>query len=399
MKSGLLMSATASLVLSGSAFGADAEVPADASKIKVTRVGVQPPREGPAEYFTGSVRVDPLYETGDGTNKSAAFVTFQPGARSAWHTHPNGQTLIVTAGVGRVQRWDDSIEEIRAGDVVWIPPRQKHWHGASPASSMTHIALQEAVEGKNVIWMEKVTDEQYLVNPGAQKSQSTDDLRSVSPALASYTKDHLHGGVWNRPGLSKRDRSLVTITALIARRQAEALGDHLEQALEFGVKPGEISEVITHLAFYSGWENARAAVEAAKPVFHHHGIGPDRLPSVAGDRLPLDEKAEAQRSANVSDLFGAVAPGLVEYTTDVLFLDLWLRPGLAPRDRSLITVAALISSGQVAQIPFHLNRAMDHGFTQTEAAEVITHLAFYAGWPNAFSALPVAKEVFGKRAQ
>jgi 4-carboxymuconolactone decarboxylase len=113
--------------------------------------------------------------------------------------------------------------------------------------------------------------------------------------------------------------------------------------------------------------------------------------------LPLNETAEAARKAFVAEQFGAIAPGLVDYTTDYLFRDLWLRPGLAPRDRSLITVAALISAGQVAQITFHLNRAMDNGLTREQAAEVITHLAFYAGWPNAMSALAVAKDVFAKR--
>ncbi len=108
-------------------------------------------------------------------------------------------------------------------------------------------------------------------------------------------------------------------------------------------------------------------------------------------------RRNAQRASRVEQQFGIVAPGFLQYTTDLLFRDLWLRPGLAPRDRSLVTVSALIASGQVAQIPYHLNRAMDNGLTQAQAAEVITHLAFYVGWPNAFSALPVAKEVFEKR--
>ena len=115
--------------------------------------------------------------------------------------------------------------------------------------------------------------------------------------------------------------------------------------------------------------------------------------------LPLDEAAEAQRASRVGEQFGTVFPGVVQYTTDLLFRDLWLRPDLAPRDRSLVTVSALIASGQVAQITYHLNRAMDNGLTQAQAGEVVSHLAFYAGWPNVFSALPVAKEVFEKRAR
>ena len=123
------------------------------------------------------------------------------------------------------------------------------------------------------------------------------------------------------------------------------------------------------------------------------------MPPASGPQLALDEAAEAQRATRVEQQFGTVAPGLVQYTTDLLFRDLWLRPGLAPRDRSLATVSALIAAGQVAQVPYHLGRAMDNGLTQAQAGEVITHLAFYAGWPNAFSALPVAKEVFDKRAR
>ncbi|MBN3725938.1 carboxymuconolactone decarboxylase family protein, partial [Burkholderia sp. Ac-20379] len=122
------------------------------------------------------------------------------------------------------------------------------------------------------------------------------------------------------------------------------------------------------------------------------------LPPAGAPPLPLDEAAERQRAQAVGENFGATAPGVVHYTTEALFNDLWLRPGLAPRDRSLVTVAALVANGQVAQIPYHLNRALDNGLTRDEAAEMLTQLAFYAGWPNVFSALPVFQEVFAKRA-
>jgi quercetin dioxygenase-like cupin family protein len=127
----------------------------------VSRAGSQPSAKGPAEYFTGNVRVDPLFPANDSTRVSGGSVTFEPGARSNWHTHPAGQHLIVTAGVGLTQEWDGPATEIRAGDVVWCPPGVKHWHGASPTTPMTHIALTGTVNGKNVEWMEKVTDEQY----------------------------------------------------------------------------------------------------------------------------------------------------------------------------------------------------------------------------------------------
>src|SRR5271166_1056699 len=127
----------------------------------IKRAGSQPSGLGPAEYFTGTVRVDPLFDRSDPARASGASVTFEPGARTAWHTHPLGQTLIVTAGSGRVQHWGGPIEEIHPGDVVLISPGEKHWHGATPATAMTHIAVQEKLESKAVEWMEKVSDEQY----------------------------------------------------------------------------------------------------------------------------------------------------------------------------------------------------------------------------------------------
>ena len=130
----------------------------------ITRNGSRPSGKGPADWFTGTVRIDPLFQAPDPARVASASVTFEPGARTAWHTHPLGQTLIVTFGVGRVQRWGGTIEEIRPGDVVWFPPGEKHWHGASPAMAMTHIAIQEALNGKVVDWMEQVSDEQYRSN-------------------------------------------------------------------------------------------------------------------------------------------------------------------------------------------------------------------------------------------
>jgi len=127
----------------------------------ITRNGSRASGKGPADWFTGAVRIDPLFEAPDPARARGASVTFEPGARTAWHTHPLGQTLIVTAGCGRVQRDGATVEEIWPGDVVWFPPGEKHWHGASPATAMTHIAIQEARNGKVVDWMEQVSDEQY----------------------------------------------------------------------------------------------------------------------------------------------------------------------------------------------------------------------------------------------
>ncbi|HVC35456.1 MAG TPA: carboxymuconolactone decarboxylase family protein [Chloroflexota bacterium] len=223
------------------------------------------------------------------------------------------------------------------------------------------------------------------------------DVGMVSPALEKYTQGPLLGDLWSRPDLSRRDRSIVTLAALIARDQTIALPYYFDLALDNGVKPSEISEIITHLAFYSGWANAMAAVAIVREIFAQRGIGADQLPTASPRLLPLDQAAEQRRATRVQQDVGPVSQGLVRYTGDLLFRDLWLRPDLAPRDRSLVTVSALIASGQVAQIPFHLNRAMDNGLTKAEASETLTQLAFYAGWPNAFSAVPVVKGVLESR--
>jgi 4-carboxymuconolactone decarboxylase len=220
------------------------------------------------------VRVDPLFQANAPARTSGSLVTFESGARSAWHTHPLGQVLIVTAGTGRVQRWGDPVDEIRQGDVVWIPPGQKHWHGASPNSSMAHIAIVEALDGKGVDWMEKVSDAQYgaairaqppttAVPPSAGKQLMGD----IAPKLAALTDNVLFADVWERPGLSKRDRSLATVAALIAMNRSDQLRSHLARARDNGVTEEELIEAITHLAFYAGWPSAVTAVGVAREVF------------------------------------------------------------------------------------------------------------------------------------
>jgi quercetin dioxygenase-like cupin family protein len=131
--------------------------------MEIQRVGSKPSGKGPSDWFTGTVRIDPLFDRSDPARVSGASVTFEPGARTAWHTHPLGQTLIVTSGFGWVQREGGPVEEIRPGDVVWFPPNEKHWHGATPTTAMSHIAVQEKLNGCPVTWMEKVADEQYRI--------------------------------------------------------------------------------------------------------------------------------------------------------------------------------------------------------------------------------------------
>jgi 4-carboxymuconolactone decarboxylase len=230
-----------------------------------------------------------------------------------------------------------------------------------------------------------------------RSSISPVDVQAVSPALASYTKTAVVDGVWMRPDLSARDRSMVTVATLIARIQTIGMQHYFTKALDCGVTAAELSEITTHLAFYCGWSNAFAAIDVLQGIFAERGIGPDHLPEISPELLPLNEEAETKRATTVQANFGETSQSVVDNTTNLLFRDLWLRPALAPRDRSLITVAALVAAGQVAQIPYHLNRAMDNGLTREQASEVLTHMAFYSGWPTIFSALPVFKEVFAGR--
>ena len=235
--------------------------------IGIARGGSQPSREGAAENFTGSVRVDPLFVATKESDASGAYVTFEPGARTAWHTHPRGQVLIVTAGVGQVRAWGGPIDEIRVGDVVRIPPGVKHWHGASPNSKMTHLAIQEHLNGKTVEWLEKVADGTAASSaPSTQPSAAQKLVGDINPKLAELTDSVLFADVWERPGLSKRDRSLATVAALIALNRPDQLRSHLRLAVQNGMTKDELVEVITHMAFYSGWPNAVSASVIAREV-------------------------------------------------------------------------------------------------------------------------------------
>jgi 4-carboxymuconolactone decarboxylase len=268
--------------------GSAMTAPSEEKAIVVTPREAQPSRQAPAENFTGSVRVDQQFQAKAPGRVLGARVAFEPGARTAWHSHPLGQSLIVTSGVGRVQRWGDPVEEIRPGDLVWIPAGQKHWHGASPRTAMTHVAIVETLDGKSSDWMEKVTDEQYTAPvrprpaaaaapaaaPAGQPTRAQQLMGDVAPKLAQLTDDVLFGDVWARPQLSPRDRSLVTISALIAMDRPDQLRSHLARARDNGVTEEEIVESITHLAFYAGWPSAVTAVAVARDVFAKKGGTP-----------------------------------------------------------------------------------------------------------------------------
>jgi 4-carboxymuconolactone decarboxylase len=274
----LLNATVVSLFLLASMFPCLTQVASaqNAQTINITRRGSPQSGKGSAQSFTGSVRIEPVFDAHDPSRSTGGRVTFEPGARTAWHTHPLGQTLIITAGPGLIQQWGSAIEEIREGDVVWIPPGIKHWHGATPRTAMTHIAIQELLNGKNVEWLEKVSDEQYNKQPlptqgekdmNKEPSAIKKNFGDFSPKLVQLTDDVLFGDVWERAELSKRDRSLVTVAALIAGGNSEQLPFHLQRAKENGVTEAELIETITHLAFYSGWPKAMSAITVAKEVF------------------------------------------------------------------------------------------------------------------------------------
>jgi len=219
-------------------------------------------------------------------------------------------------------------------------------------------------------------------------------VHAVAPQLAAYTDEVLFGDVWERADLSLRDRSFVTVSALVAGGHVEQMPGHFNRALDNGVTPVELSGVITHMAFYAGWPRAMSAVGVANRVLGERGLTPVSAP---GARLSLDRAADAPRAKAVEASAGPVAPALAAYTNAVLFEDLWLRTDLSRRDRSLATIVALTVNGQAEQLPFHLNRALDNGLTREQVGATFTHLAFYAGWPRAMSAVSVADKVLKDR--
>jgi 4-carboxymuconolactone decarboxylase len=384
----------------------------DAQTLVITRGDSRAVRPAPTENFTGPARVEMLFEAFDPSDAGGGSVTFEPGARTAWHSHPGGQILLVTAGIGRVQQWGGPMEEIRPGDVVRIPAGLKHWHGASPRASMTHIAMTKPRDGTTVQWMEKVSDEQYNgispspVGPAPAPAQpavqsvpprqpATQQPRptgpsgplqqKIAPGLATLTDEVLFGDVWRRPELSPRDRSLVTISVLIATGKPAQLAGHLGRALDNGVQPSEASGLLAHLAVYCGWPSAVSALEIYDQVYTARKVDTSALRSTS-PRLPAPV-SDAARAKAVTDELGTVAPKYAQLTNEVVFDDLWRRPDLSVRDRSLATIAALAAMGDADQLDLYVHRAIESGLTRAQLIEALTHLGFYAGWPKATKAI------------
>jgi len=376
----------------------------EAQTIVITRGGSRDVRPGPMESFTGAVRVEMLFEAVDPSHASGGSVAFEAGARTAWHSHPGGQILVVIAGTGRVQQWGGPLQEIQAGDVVKIPAGQKHWHGASPHAAMTHLAITERRDGTSVQWMEKVSDEQYngapsepppppSSRPPAPTAPSGALQPKIAPGLATLTDDVLFGDVWRRSELSPRDRSLVTVSVLIATGKPAQLAGHLGRALDNGVKPTEASGLLAHLAIYSGWPNAVSALDVYDQVYTTRKVDTAALRAL-GPRLPA-AASDGARARALADELGTIAPKFVQLTNDVVFGDLWQRSDLALRDRSLVTIAAVAAMGDDDQLDFYLRRGLESGLTRGQVTEALTHLGFYAGWTRASRAMTAAARTLG----
>jgi alkylhydroperoxidase/carboxymuconolactone decarboxylase family protein YurZ/putative intracellular protease/amidase len=222
----------------------------------------------------------------------------------------------------------------------------------------------------------------------------------VSPTLNKYSVDTLTGEVWERPGLSKHDRCIVTISCLIARNQSIGFYPYFNRALDNGITPGELSEIITHLAFYSGWPNAISAIATASQIFEERGIQQAQLPSIdplilnKAEVLPGDDYREGFINGNISPM----STGFAKYTNEVLYGKVWLRAGLSPRSRSLATICAMISAGDTQFLGLYMGRGVQHGITKEEMGEVLAQLPFYAGWPKLVSATLIVREVYdGKK--
>jgi Uncharacterized conserved protein, contains double-stranded beta-helix domain len=218
------------------------------------------------------------------------------------------------------------------------------------------------------------------------------NMQAIAPALAEYTDKVLFGDVWVRPGLTPRDRSLVTVSALIATGKTPQLGGHLNRALGNGLRPAEVAGVVTHLAFYTGWPNAVSALNVVEEVFAER-----KIDMAALGQTPSARAAAAASSTDLmaNSAIAAVAPKLAQLTNDVVAEDLWRRTDLGPRDRSLVTIAALAANGDSDQLALHLRHGMANGLTRVQIGEALTHLAFYAGLPRATAAAAVAATVKG----
>lgn len=228
-----------------------------------------------------------------------------------------------------------------------------------------------------------------------RRSVAPKNMQAIAPGLADYTDRVLFGDVWEREQLSPRDRSLMTLSVLVATGKTAQLTGHLGRGLTNGIQPTEVAGLVTQLAFYTGWPNAVSALNVVEQVFIERKIDFGSLQSPANAKAPLPA-SDAERAAAVAERLAPSAPKLAQLTNEVIFDDLWRRTDLSPRDRSLVTISALAANGDTEQLEFHIRRGVENGLTQQHLTEALTHLAFYAGWPKASSAIAVSAKAFAE---
>jgi 4-carboxymuconolactone decarboxylase len=349
----------------------------------IFRAGSQPPSKGPAEYFTGNVTVTPLFPANASAPYSGAYVTFEAGARSAWHTHPAGQRLVVTAGVGRTAEWGGRVQEFKVGDVIWCPPGVKHWHGASPTTAMTHIALTGDVNGKAVEWMEKVTDAQYNA-----------EARTMNTTHA----------------LSAKQRSIIPIAAFTATGVQAKLRTALTEGLEAGLTVNEIKEILIQMYAYAGFPRSLSGIQTFMAVMDERqakGIkdqaGRDATPLPAGmNRDEYGAKVRAtlagQKEIPARSGYQLFTPVIDTFLKEHLFADIFARDVLDHQSRELSTIAALASmTGTQGQLQFHLGAAMNVGLTEAQLRDFISVLGAKVGERESESAEEVLTAVLNNR--
>jgi len=303
-----------------------------AQTLVVSRSGSRPVRPAPAQNFAGSAQIEMLFEAVDPSHASGGTVTLEPGARTAWHAH---------------QPQSPSAPQAPAPN-------------AQPAPNRPSGPLQQR----------------------------------LAPGLAALTDDVLYGDVWRRPELSPRDRSLVTVSVLIATGKLAQLAGHLGRAFDNGVQPSEASGLLAHLAIYCGWPSAVSALEVYDQVYTARKVDTAAL-SALRPRLPVPA-SDAARARAVNDELGTVAPKFVQLTNDVVFDDLWRRSDLTLRDRSLVTIAALAAMGDDGQLEVYLRLGIESGLTRAQITEAMTHLGFYGGWGRATKAMTAVVRTLGK---
>lgn len=354
-KTCLMLAACAAVTLAGATKAGEPAVGQ-----QVTRAGALEASAGPADRFIGQVRVQPLFAADANVNASAAYVTFEPSARSAWHTHPAGQRLVVVSGPGLTQEWGKPIQQILPGDVVVCPPGIKHWHGAGPLTAMTHLAVTGAVDGKSVDWMEQVSDVEY-------------NAWTMTPSVAID---------W----LSGKQQAIPLIGAAMASSNVAALTAALNQGLDAGLTISEAKEVLVQLYAYAGFPRSLNALGVLMKVVEdrrQRGIedGLGREPTRAipdGDALLAAGKANQTRISGgpvTGPVFG-FAPVINQYLQAHLFGSIFERDNLDWQSRELATVGALSATpGAEAQLRSHMAASMRVGLTHSQLKDVTLVLA------------------------